>query len=85
MYIFGKFDSFKRRLEKIIRLLNVFEMFSPLAQVSIEGMEPQAARFSQLVTGLKKKPYDLLDLRNTQFDLDFTEFIMVMTELQVIS
>lgn len=44
MYIFGKFDTFKRRLEKIIQMLDIFETFSPLAEAMIEGVEPHAAR-----------------------------------------
>lgn len=83
MYIFGKFDTFKRRVEKIIQLLDMFEMFSPLASASIEGIEPLAARFSQIASSLKKKPYDLLDQKNTLFDSDFSEFMQVISELQV--
>lgn len=83
MYIFGKFDTFKRRLEKIIQLLDVFEMFSPLSDAKIEGIEPHAARFSQIVAGLKKKPYNLLDQKNLTFDADFGEFMQVVSELQV--
>lgn len=83
MYIFGKFETFKKRLEKIIQLLNVFNMFSTLAEASIEGIEPHAARFSQIVTGLKKKQYDFLDQKNLAFDTDFLEFMQVISELQV--
>ena len=49
MYIFGKFDTFRRRMEKIIKLLNVFETFSPLSEAMIEGIEPHAARLVVLV------------------------------------
>ena len=83
MYIFGKFDTFRRRLEKIIQLLDVFELFSPLSSATIEGIEPHAAKFSQLVSSLKKKPYDFLDQRNTMFDTDFGEFMQTISELQV--
>ena len=40
-------------------------------------------RFSQIVIGLKKKPYDFLDQRNVVFDTDFAEFMQVVSELQV--
>lgn len=83
MYIFGKFDTFRRRLEKIIQLLDVFGMFSPLSSATIEGIEPHAAKFSQLVSSLKKKPYDFLDQRNSMFDTDFDEFMHTISELQV--
>ncbi|KAF6019880.1 DNAH8 [Bugula neritina] len=66
-----------------IKLLDVFEMFSPLSDAKIEGIEPHAARFSQIVAGLKKKPYNLLDQKNLTFDADFGEFMQVVSELQV--
>lgn len=83
MYIFGKFDTFSRRLEKIVKLLDTFNMFSPLSHASIEGIEPYAARFSQIVSSFKKKPYDFLDQKSTAFDTDFGEFMQVVSELQV--
>ena len=37
MYIFGKFDTFERRLVKIIDMFDTIEMFSHLADTRIEG------------------------------------------------
>ena len=37
MYIFGKFDTFSRRLMKIIEMFETFEMYSHLADSKIEG------------------------------------------------
>ncbi len=37
MYIFGKFDTFTRRLKKIIEMFETMEMYSHLADSKIEG------------------------------------------------
>ncbi len=37
MYIFGKFDTFTRRLKKIIEMFEVMEMYSHLSDSKIEG------------------------------------------------
>ena len=37
MYIFGKFDTFTRRLKKIIDMFDTMEMYSHLAESRIEG------------------------------------------------
>lgn len=49
----------------------------------VPGCCTRFLRFSQIVIGLKKKPYDLLDQRNLVFDTDFAEFVQVIGELQV--
>ena len=40
MYIFGKFDTFERRLQKIIDMFDTMEMYSHLAETRIEGKKP---------------------------------------------
>jgi dynein heavy chain len=37
MYIFGKFDTFTRRLKKILDMFDTMEMYSHLAESKIEG------------------------------------------------
>ena len=37
MYIFGKFDTFTRRLKKIIEMFDTMEMYSHLSESKIEG------------------------------------------------
>ena len=37
MYIFGKFDTFSRRLKKIIQMFDIIETYSHLSQSKIEG------------------------------------------------
>ncbi|XP_064611990.1 dynein axonemal heavy chain 5-like isoform X2 [Liolophura sinensis] len=81
MYIFGKFDTFTRRLRKIIEMFDTMEMYSHLADSKIEGMEQMTSKFQVIVTQMKKKPYDYLDQRKTEFDADFEEFKRQIGEL----
>ena len=37
MYIFGKFDTFTRRLKKIMEMFDTMEMYSHLSESKIEG------------------------------------------------
>ncbi|XP_066267666.1 dynein axonemal heavy chain 5-like [Branchiostoma lanceolatum] len=73
-YIFGKFDTFCKRLEKVADMLNTMESLSGLSGVKIEGMEAMAVRYSTIVTNTKKKQYDVLDHRKSEFDNDYMEF-----------
>ncbi|XP_052714224.1 dynein axonemal heavy chain 5-like isoform X2 [Crassostrea angulata] len=81
MYIFGKFDTFTRRLKKIIEMFETISMYSHLSESKIEGIEQSATRFNVIVTNMKKKPYDFLDQRKTEFELDFDEFKRMVAEL----
>ena len=45
MYIFGKFDTFQRRLKKILEMLNTISIYSALQDPKIEGLETMATRF----------------------------------------
>jgi dynein heavy chain len=81
MYIFGKFDTFERRLQKIIDMFDTMEMYSHLAETRIEGMEIMANKFTVIYTSMKKKPYDLLDQRKTDYDSDYQDFKRSIGEL----
>lgn len=83
MYIFGKFDTFARRLRKIIDMFETMEMYSHLQESKVEGMELMANKFQVIVTQMRKKPYDYLDQRKTDFDQDFEDFKRQINELHV--
>ncbi|XP_041103970.1 dynein heavy chain 5, axonemal [Polyodon spathula] len=73
-YIFGKFDTFCKRLEKLADMINTIENLSDLQNVKIEGVEKIYLRFQTIVTNTKSKTYDVLDHRKQEFDNDYTEF-----------
>ncbi|XP_053374157.1 dynein axonemal heavy chain 8-like [Mercenaria mercenaria] len=83
MYIFGKFETFCKRLEKIITLLKYIETFSSLPESRIEGLEPFSSRFQQIFTSIKKKPYDVLDQRKTDFDQDYDDFRRQLSDVEI--
>ena len=62
------------RVTKIAEMLQLIEVYSSLGLSHIEGIETLHSRFQLLVSGMKKKQYDVLDQRKTDFDADFEEF-----------
>lgn len=45
MYIFGKFDTFQRRLIKILDMFSSISTYSALQDSKIEGLETMATKF----------------------------------------
>ncbi|KAM5298595.1 dynein axonemal heavy chain 8-like [Ctenodactylus gundi] len=82
-YIFGKFEAFCKRLEKIKEMITIVQTYSSLSNSTIEGMDIMAIKFKNIYQGIKKKQYDILDPRKTEFDTDFVEFITKVNSLEV--
>uniref|UniRef100_G3NTE1 Dynein, axonemal, heavy chain 5 n=1 Tax=Gasterosteus aculeatus aculeatus TaxID=481459 RepID=G3NTE1_GASAC len=83
MYIFGKFDTFQRRLNKILEMFSTVSTYSALQDSKIEGLETFATRFQAIVLNMKKKNYSFLDQRRTDFDADYEEFSKNTSELGI--
>uniref|UniRef100_A0A6Q2Y0T3 AAA+ ATPase domain-containing protein n=1 Tax=Esox lucius TaxID=8010 RepID=A0A6Q2Y0T3_ESOLU len=81
MYIFGKFETFQRRLYKILNMFSTITTYSALNDSKIEGLETMATRFQSMVLTMKKKHYSFLDQRRTDFDQDYDEFCKNTTDL----
>ena len=82
-YIFGKINTFARRLQKLIDMFSTLKSFDRLSLSKIEGIEMINAKFQLIVTTMKKKPYNMLDYRKTEFDVDFEEFKRQINDLEV--
>ena len=82
-YIFGKINSFQRRLEKILDLMGVWQAWQSLEKSRIEGVEMLNAKFQFLVGNVKKRTYDILDYRKSDFDSDYEEFKTSISDLEV--
>lgn len=67
MYIFGKFDAFCKRIQKVIDMFSIIEKFSLLQQLGVEGMDVIVRRFYNILNQLQRKPYDILDHRKMVF------------------
>ena len=83
IYIFGKFDTFTRRCQKIIDIFDTIGVYSKLQVSKIEGIELLASKFLGIVNGFKKKPYDFLDQRKIDFDNDYDDFKRAIQDLHV--
>ncbi|XP_070784429.1 dynein axonemal heavy chain 5 [Enoplosus armatus] len=73
-YIFGKFDAFCRRLEKIADMASSLESLAALQNMKVEGIEKIYVRYQTIVSTTKSKTYDILDLRKLEFDSDYADF-----------
>ncbi|XP_074845897.1 dynein axonemal heavy chain 8 [Carettochelys insculpta] len=83
MYIFGKFEAFCKRLEKITEMITIVETFSALSMSTIEGIDIMAIKFKNIYQNVQKKQYDILDPRKTEFDVDFVDFMTKIEGLEV--
>ncbi|XP_051465193.1 dynein axonemal heavy chain 5-like [Apus apus] len=80
-YIFGKFDTFCKRLEKISDMSNIMESLLELQHLKIEGIEEISTRYQSMATNTKSKQYDVLDHRKKEFEKDYLEFKNEITAL----
>ncbi|XP_069469880.1 dynein axonemal heavy chain 5 [Ambystoma mexicanum] len=81
MYIFGKFDTFQRRLEKINHIFDTITIYSALQDSRIEGLEVIYTQFQLIITTMKKKQYNFLDQRRTDFDQDYQDFCKQISDI----
>ncbi|KAK5607192.1 Dynein heavy chain 8, axonemal [Crenichthys baileyi] len=84
--IFGMFENFCKRLEKIKQIITVFKTFESLGKSKIEGIESFARQFQNVSLSLKRKQYDMLAPKMTEFEADFVKFMaeisLIETKLQ---
>ncbi|KAM8731517.1 dynein axonemal heavy chain 5 [Acanthopagrus schlegelii] len=73
-YIFGKFDAFCRRLEKIADMASTLESLAALQNMKVEGVEKIYVRYQTIASTTKSKTYDVLDHRKLEFDSDYADF-----------
>ena len=81
MYIFGKFDAFVRRCERIIDMFATLNIYAHLGESKIEGIAAFHSKFTIIVTSMKKKDYDFLDQRKQDVDTDLDEFRRSIADL----
>uniref|UniRef100_A0A672U8C5 Dynein axonemal heavy chain 5 n=1 Tax=Strigops habroptila TaxID=2489341 RepID=A0A672U8C5_STRHB len=84
VYIFGKFESFHRRLVKIIHVFNTVKTYSVLQESKIAGLEGMITKYESIVDIMKKRHYNFLDQRKIDFDQDYEEFCKEINDLHVV-
>ena len=63
--------------------MNTTKTYETMSLSRIEGIETFNSRFGLLSSGLKKKPYDVLDHRKDDFDADYEDFKIQLKDLDV--
>nr|WAW84836.1 axonemal dynein heavy chain C [Halisarca dujardinii] len=81
MYIFGKFSTFCGRLDKLSELLNTVGTYESLSLSRLDGIDTFNQRFGLLFSTLKKKPYDVLESRKADFEMDYDDFKRQLSDL----
>jgi len=79
--IFNKFDTFVRRLHKLIDIFSNIQQFQALEKHNLEGMEKLTGEFQNHIDKFKKLRHDLLDINNSKFDRDWVEFNVEISHL----
>nr|XP_039256499.1 dynein heavy chain 5, axonemal-like [Styela clava] len=82
-YIFGKFDTFCKRLEKVSHMVYTMKSMAGLKQVKIEGIDSIYMKYQNIVANTEKKKYDVLDHRKAEFESDFDDFKQQIEGLQL--
>ncbi|XP_005754657.1 dynein heavy chain 5, axonemal-like [Pundamilia nyererei] len=65
-YIFGKFDSFCRHLEKMADMASTLESLAALQSMKVEGVEKICVRYQTIVSTTESKTCDVLDQRKLE-------------------
>lgn len=82
MYIFGKFDAFCKRMQKVIDMLKTMEKFSLLEKIGVEGMDSLFKKLQSIIQQMQKRPYDILDHRKMEYDTDYATFKKQIGDLE---
>ena len=64
-------------------MITIVQTYSALSNSPIEGIDIMAIKFKNIYQGVKKKQYDILDPRRTEFDMDFLDFTAKIKALEV--
>ena len=61
----------------------MFKTFESLEKSNIEGIENLARQFRTVSMNLKRKQYDMLTPRTTEFETDFVKFMAQISHIEV--
>ncbi|XP_044745141.1 dynein axonemal heavy chain 8-like [Coccinella septempunctata] len=74
MYVFGKLEAFKKRIEEVTDVLSTTSTYSILESSVIEGIDEFAIKFKEFFKTISSKKYDVLNHRLPDFDKDYIEY-----------
>lgn len=80
--IFGKFDTFIKRVKKLIEIFSTIQQFKALEKHNnLEGMPHLTEGFNKKIENFKKKRHDLLDAESVKFDKDYVDLMQDIQKL----
>lgn len=71
MYLFGVMDMFRRRVQRIKRVIEIKVTYGVLDRVRISGMDTFGRLLKEAHERMVNRPYAMLDHRVKQFDRDY--------------
>ncbi|XP_075719889.1 dynein axonemal heavy chain 8 [Rhinoderma darwinii] len=82
IYIFGKLGAFCERTDQITKILSIVKTYSVLSKSKIEGIDFFDIKCKNIYQSIKKRTLNVLGMKKTEFDVDFTEFMGQMNDLE---
>ncbi|XP_019756852.1 dynein axonemal heavy chain 8 [Dendroctonus ponderosae] len=73
-FIFGKFETFKKRCEQIVYVLQTTTKYSILQASTIEDIDVYAKKFVDFYKNISSQKYDALNHRLPYFEKDYNQF-----------
>ena len=80
--IFKRFNSYSRRLIKLIDLFEQIQSWRQTEAHKLEGMEKLNYRAKRIFSDFQNKRHDLLDAGDTKYDRDFVELNVKISRLE---
>jgi dynein heavy chain, axonemal len=80
--IFGNFNTFVTRLEKILDIIKTINSYSKIKESKMDGMSSLASVLYVQASLFKNKTYDFLDTKNSIFENDYKQFKKAIDNLQ---
>jgi dynein heavy chain len=80
--LFGKFDHFCKRLNKLIELFTTIKQFEDIKRHKIDSMEVIVMKYDTQLENFKSKTSRLLDFQNTKFDKDYVAFNLSISDIE---
>ena len=80
--LFGKFDSFCKRLTKLIELFTTIKQFEDIKKHKLDSMEIIESKYDNQLETFKQRTGKLLEFQKTQFDKDYVAFNLAISEIE---
>ncbi|XP_040286209.1 dynein heavy chain 8, axonemal [Bufo bufo] len=81
-YIFGKLEAFCERTDKIGKIISIVQSYSALSKCTTEGIDRFYIKFQNTYQNIRKRTFNILDMKKTEFDDNFTEFMEQINNLE---